>query len=270
MKGSKYGMLTILRDMGEKDKNGFVIYLCKCDCGAQKKVSWKLLKNEKKPRSCGCSKKLNGKKRFESLYEKTENCWIWIGKLTANGYGKFRSVAASRASYKYYIGDIPKGLQVCHTCDNRKCVNPSHLFLGTLQDNLKDMTDKGRRARGSKIASSTLTEEQVLEMRKMRLSGCEYQEIAGKFGADWYTVRNVCKNNTWQHVALGQESKTVKQVRKPAKGSRTGSAKLKESDVLEIKALLKDGIQGREIARMFGVNFSTISDIKRSRTWTHI
>lgn len=205
MKGKKFGMLTILKDTGKKIKNGGIIYLCKCNCGSQKEVSWKLLKNESKPRSCGCSRKILGKNRFESLFKKTESCWEWQGKLTNTGYGKFRSSAASRASYQYYVGDIPKGMQVCHVCDNKICVNPSHLFLGTISDNMKDKNSKNRQARGSKIGNSILNEEIVLEMRKKRLLGCQYQTLADEYKISWYLVRCICKNRQWKHVALGEE-----------------------------------------------------------------
>ena len=205
MKGEKFGMLTIIKDTGKKIKNGGTIFLCKCDCGSQKEVSWKLLKNENKPRSCGCSRKLLGKKRFESLFEKKEGCWEWKGSVTTNGYGKFRSSAASRASYQYYIGEITRGMQVCHTCDNRKCVNPAHLFLGTISDNMKDKNSKNRQAKGSKIANSILRDDIVLEIRKKRLAGAEYQFLSDEYEISWYLV--ICKNRQWKHVALGDECK---------------------------------------------------------------
>lgn len=271
--GKRFGSFRVIEFAGivQRKYGKYSIWKCQCVCGKNKILKTSALKRKDRPVTCGCSREIRSRRIFESNYEKTDGCWEWKGTLNRGGYGKFGTKRlAHRISYESIYGTIPKGMFVCHTCDNRKCVNPAHLFLGSCGDNLKDMTDKGRRARGSKIASSILDEDKVLEMRRMRIDGCEYQEISDKFDIDWYTVRNVCKNNTWQHVALGQESKTVKQVRKPAKGSATGGAKLKEADVLEIKTLLKDGIQGREIARRFGVNFSTISDIKRGRTWNHI
>ena len=75
-------------------------------------------------------------------------CWEWIGTITNEGYGVFGVEggfsSAHRFSWKIHYGDIPDGLLVLHKCDNRKCVNPEHLFLGTHQDNMRDKIAKGR------------------------------------------------------------------------------------------------------------------------------
>ena len=89
------------------------------------------------------------KERFINKVHKTDYCWIWNGAIRGNsGYGSFnvngKIESSHRISYKLFKGVIPMGICVLHRCDNRLCVNPDHLFLGTQGDNMKDMFNKGR------------------------------------------------------------------------------------------------------------------------------
>jgi len=86
---------------------------------------------------------------FKNIVAVPNSCWKWSGLKSIKGYGKFKDSnyldwRAHRASYTIYVGEIPKGMMVCHHCDNPECCNPSHLFLGTARDNSIDRVNKGR------------------------------------------------------------------------------------------------------------------------------
>jgi len=83
-----------------------------------------------------------------NITENEQACWIWNNSKDKNGYGyikyQYKTNKAHRVSYILFKGDIPKGMFVCHTCDNPSCINPDHLFIGSAKDNLMDMVKKGR------------------------------------------------------------------------------------------------------------------------------
>lgn len=107
-------------------------------------------------------------------------CWAWIGGLHSQGYGKVstwlhKSQSAHRAMYEFSVGPIGT-FYVLHTCDNRKCINPAHLWLGTHIDNIKDMLHKKRNVRHK------LSDDNVLQIRRFRSYGISSQELSKAFG----------------------------------------------------------------------------------------
>lgn len=117
--------------------------------------------------------------RFWAKVEKTDDCWWWRGTIAGrpgNDYGVLklwppRMENAHRYSYQLHFGDIPAGMFVCHKCDNRHCVNPDHLFLGTLQDNVADMVAKNRQAKGEQLKNGALSNKDALKVFQLYNSG---------------------------------------------------------------------------------------------------
>lgn len=269
--GLKFGWLTVLAfshvEPASSTRSAESWWVCRCKCGKKciKRNSYIVAKG--KTANCGCIRKAKAEERFHSLYDKTDGCWEWQGSLNAGGYGKWACGTASRQAYKYAYGEIPKGMQVCHKCDNRKCVRPEHLFLGSIADNMADKVKKNRQAKGSRIGSSMLTEDIVLGIRKMRIAGADYQSIADKFNCSWDLVRKICKNAVWQHVPLGNESAAVKQRKPFSVNPDRRRTKLTQAQVQSIKSEISSGKTNKEIAQMHGVSPSTICDIKKGRIW---
>lgn len=153
------------------------------------------------------------KPSFEILMDKfnddsfmKEKCWEWHGRLTNCGYGHVfyagSTTTAHRISYKYFKGNIPKKMNVCHLCDNKKCFNPAHLWLGTTQDNIKDAYSKGliSTRKGSKNHYSKLKEYQVFEIRKMIKEGMGNTEIAEKYDVGDGAISCIRHKKTWSHI----------------------------------------------------------------------
>ena len=134
-----------------------------------------------------------------------QSCWFWRGaQLGKRAYGSFiesdgRRVAAHRYVYELAIGPIPDGLFVCHSCDERLCVNPRHLFLGTDLDNKRDMWAKGRIPHGDRHWNSRLTDEMVAEIRTSTERNCD---LALRFGVARATISNARRGITRSRLSV--------------------------------------------------------------------
>ncbi len=141
-----------------------------------------------------------------------------MGAISKEGYGivyigssrkDYKTTKAHRFSYELYKGKIPKGMLVCHSCDNRGCVNPDHLWLGIIQENNQDMIKKNRGrypgpynpTRGELSGQAKLTQEQVLNIRKRyKIEKCTGTKLAEEYGVFHSTIYNILNNKRWKHL----------------------------------------------------------------------
>lgn len=138
------------------------------------------------------------------LDKRQDGCWIYTGNKDADGYGRLvrggKWVRAHRYAYALTKGPIPDGMMVCHTCDNRPCCNPAHLFVGTATDNNRDREAKGRGCKrrewlhGERSPMSKLTNAQRLEIRRRVIAGESMRAMGRIFGVSYPSVRNMCLN----------------------------------------------------------------------------
>lgn len=159
----------------------------------------------------GRFEKENNIDRFYNKIKKSKDndCWIWTGWIMKNslGYGGFyykeKDTTAHRASYMIHKGDVPNGMCVCHTCDNPKCVNPDHLWLGTYQDNMDDMKRKKRHncLKGEKVLKHKLKQSEVKVIRfayKMGFSN-QYQ-LSKLYNISQSVISEIINRKAWKHV----------------------------------------------------------------------
>ncbi|WP_247424170.1 HNH endonuclease [Ralstonia pseudosolanacearum] len=141
-----------------------------------------------------------------------DGCWRWLGGVNAKGYGQIRrepvgnatrgeKALTHRVAWELTRGPIPRGLHVCHRCDNPCCVNPSHLWLGTHADNLADMRVKGRAARGNRSGTARLESRQVQIIKRLLYLGhCSALEVSTLLGVSPATIDAIRNQKTWEHV----------------------------------------------------------------------
>ena len=143
--------------------------------------------------------------RFWKKVEKSDSCWNWKGSFRKS-YGRFqfnkKVYPAHRFIWEHLYGELPKDLFVCHSCDNRKCVNPSHLFVGTHEENMSDMSEKGRSPKmpGEKNPAAKLKTENILDIRKRKADGETLEEIANRYKISFQHVSDIVNLKRWKHI----------------------------------------------------------------------
>lgn len=136
--------------------------------------------------------------------KKDNTCWIWQGRTKQDGYGSCtfegKEQKVHRVSYKVFKGDIGENLLVLHSCHKPLCINPDHLRLGTAQDNAYDTIAVNHQRKGEGVGTSKLTEQQVLEIRRLREEGMTQIAIAKRFNVNQTLVGFIVRRVRWKHI----------------------------------------------------------------------
>lgn len=133
------------------------------------------------------------------------SCWQWKGASKGNGYGHTAFGPAHRHAYRLLVGPIPEGMDVCHRCDNRGCINPAHLFAGTRLQNMQDCKAKGRTAKGSGLGdrtgeNGTAAKLTWANVRAIRASPDTSKSLARRFSVSCDNIRRIRRNDTWKET----------------------------------------------------------------------
>lgn len=169
--------------------------------------------------SCHCSAQRQRRKFLNGIRERLlatreidpeTGCWLWTGFVHPEGYGRTkwngRGHNVHRLAYHLFRDfDLNSPLVICHDCpggDNPRCFNPDHLFVGTSGDNTRDAGRKGmlHRAKGEGHFHTTLTEADVIEIRRLKAAGAHGTNLAKRFGVCASTISNIVRRYTWGHI----------------------------------------------------------------------
>lgn len=178
----------------------------------------------------------------------SDSCWEWDACLHSAGYGMIgttlkgigKKYYAHRISWEWHNGDIPKGLFVCHLCDNPKCVNPKHLFLRTHKDNMQDMASKGRHT-----GARQLTNQQVVEIRERFANQEDAKRLASEFDISPQHVRALARGKFLPNLG----------------GPRTSRRFITNEEILGVLEDLKNDVSRKDCEKKYRLSKASIQQI---------
>lgn len=189
----------------------------------------------------------------------TSGCWEWQLGLNHFGYGKIgihgRTKAAHRVAYEAFVGRIYDGMHVCHRCDNRKCCNPDHLFLGTPKENSLDMVRKKRSTFGSRHHKASITEDTVKTIVALLGDGKSAPEISKTLGVNGQLVNRIRRAEVWSAVSGLPRPQIKPRVR------------IDENTAIRIVEMLNKGLSRKEIVETTGASMAIVTNIKCGQSW---
>jgi len=227
------------------------------------------------------------KRHFLEKVRVTPECWEWTGTRGSNGYGmltlrvdgKWGHGLAHRIAYAVFIAPLPETGVIMHTCDNRGCVRPDHLRLGTQSLNIKDMYVKDRRdtsgyARGERSHKSALTDDDVATIKASYTGKYgEVSALARQFGVTSQAVWSIVKNGGWAHIAKGDVSLPPGQLKRlpGLRGEEKSQAKLTDAQVRALRDTYDSGKATQaDLMRQYGISRPTVCLIVHRKIWKHL
>jgi hypothetical protein len=205
------------------------------------------------------------------------DCWEWTAGRNSKGYGQCyfqgKQQLTHRVAYQIKNGPIPDNMMVIHSCDNRACCNPDHLRLGTNQDNMNDMKERGRShlhgAKGILNPIAKLDDSAVLSIREIYATGQYTQkELEAAYGIDQTVISDIVRGIAWPHVGGPITTNGIKLTAR--KGERSSVAKLNDDKVRDIRRMHAEGYSNRRIAAIMNVHHSNIGAVLSGETWSHV